>query len=76
MIKHITRISTAIILVLAGIAGIVLPFIPGLLLIFLGVAVFLDKNPKALFQVIKGKLKAKYQKECALDYPKSENNEK
>lgn len=76
MIKHIARVSFAVILMMAGVIGILLPFIPGLLLIFLGTAVFLEKNPKVLFKEITGKLKAKYQKGYALDCPKGKNNEK
>lgn len=59
MIKHITRIGASAILIVVGIAGIILPFIPGLLLIFLGIAVFLNKKPKVLFQEVKDKFNAK-----------------
>lgn len=66
----------AVILMAAGLIGIFLPFIPGLLLIFLGAAVFLEKDPKVLFREIKDKLKAKYQEEYALDCPEGETDGK
>lgn len=50
------------VLILIGIVGLVLPLIPGLLLIFMGVAVFLDRNPKVLFNEIVAKAKERYQK--------------
>ena len=59
MIKHIFRISFGIILIIIGIIGIFLPFIPGLLLILLGSAVILEKNPKVLFSEIAEKVKRK-----------------
>jgi uncharacterized membrane protein YbaN (DUF454 family) len=59
MIKHIFRISFGVVLIIIGIIGIFLPFIPGLLLILLGSAVILEKNPKVLFSEIAEKVKRK-----------------
>lgn len=59
MIKHIFRLSFGIVLILIGIVGIFLPFIPGLLLILLGSAVIVEKNPKVLFSEISEKVKRK-----------------
>lgn len=54
--------SAAAGLILIGIVGLVLPLIPGALLIFIGVAVFLDRNPKILFNEIVTKAKERYHK--------------
>ena len=62
MIKHVFRISSAVILILIGIVGLVLPLGPGMVLIFLGVALILDRNPKILFKELLAKVKAKYGK--------------
>ena len=62
MIKHVVRISSAVILILIGIVGLVLPLVPGMVLIFLGVALILDRNPKILFKELLAKAKAKYGK--------------
>lgn len=59
MIKHIFRISFGVVLIIIGIIGIFLPFIPGLLLILLGSAVIVEKNPKVLFSEIAEKVKRK-----------------
>lgn len=44
-------------MVVVGIAGIFLPIVPGILLIFLGIALILDRNPKVLFNEIVAKVK-------------------
>lgn len=62
MIKHIFRISLGIVLIIIGIIGIFLPLIPGILLIFLGISVMLENNPKVFFREIAAKAKEKYQK--------------
>jgi len=59
MIKHVFRISFGVVLIIIGIIGIFLPFIPGLLLILLGTAVILEKNPRVLFSEIAEKVKRK-----------------
>lgn len=59
MIKHIFRISFGVILILLGVVGIFLPIMPGLLLILLGSAVIVEKNPKVLFSEIAEKVKRK-----------------
>lgn len=59
MIKHIFRISFGVILILLGVVGIFLPIMPGLLLILLGSAVIIEKNPKVLFAEIAEKVKRK-----------------
>lgn len=59
MIKHIFRISFGVVLIIIGIIGIFLPFIPGLLLILLGSAVIVEKNPQVLFSEISEKVKRK-----------------
>ena len=64
MIKHICRFSVAIILILVGIAGLILPLIPGILLIFCGVSLIVEKNPKVVLSDIMAKAKEKYQKKC------------
>lgn len=51
-----------IVLIIIGIIGIFLPLIPGILLIFLGISVMLEKNPKVFFREIAAKAKEKYQK--------------
>lgn len=59
MIKHIFRISFGVVLILLGVVGIFLPIMPGLLLILLGSAVIVEKNPKVLFSEIAEKVKRK-----------------
>jgi len=59
MIKQIFRISFGVILILLGVVGIFLPLMPGLLLILLGSAVIVEKNPKVLFSEIAEKVKRK-----------------
>lgn len=62
MIKYVFRISGAVIIILIGIVGLVLPIVPGMVLIFVGVALIMDKNPKILFKELLLKAKAKYGK--------------
>ncbi len=62
MIKHIFRITFGVILMIVGLAGLVLPLIPGLLLIFLGWALLIDRNPKALFNELMAKIKERRKK--------------
>jgi len=62
MIKHIFRISFAVILMIVGLAGLILPLIPGLLLLFLGWALLIDRNPKILFNELMAKIKERRKK--------------
>ncbi len=62
MIKHIFRITSAVILMIVGLAGLVLPLIPGLLLLFLGWALLIDRNPKVLFNELMAKIKERRKK--------------
>ncbi len=55
----IFRISLGVVLILLGVVGIFLPIMPGLLLILLGSAVIVEKNPKVLFGEIAEKVKRK-----------------
>ncbi len=62
MLKRTVKIILGVLLIIAGIAGLVLPVIPGILLIFVGFAFIIDKNPKVLFKEVVAKAKGKYQK--------------
>ena len=62
MIKRIFRITFAVILMIIGLAGLVLPLIPGLLLLFLGWALLIDRNPKILFNELMAKIKERRKK--------------
>ena len=62
MIKRIFRITFAVILMIIGLAGLVLPLIPGLLLLFLGWALLIDRNPKDLFNELMAKIKERKKK--------------
>lgn len=64
MVNRIFRISSGIALIILGIAGVFLPIVPGVLLIFLGFALMLDRNPKALFSEIVTRVKSELHK-CA-----------
>lgn len=46
-------------MIILGVIGIFLPIMPGLLLILLGSAVILEKDPKVLFSEIAEKVKRK-----------------
>ena len=64
MLRRIFRITSGIVLIIIGIIGIFLPVIPGILLIFIGTALILEKSPKALFREIAAKVKERYKKRC------------
>lgn len=62
MVKRAVKIILGALLIIAGIAGLVLPVIPGVLLIFAGSAFIIDRNPKVLFNEVVAKAKEKYHK--------------
>lgn len=64
MLRGALRIGLGVILIISGIAGVFLPVVPGILLIFIGMSLVLEKNAKVMLMDIIAKAKKRHKKRC------------
>ena len=64
MLKQAVKISLGVFFIILGIIGMILPVMPGVIFIFIGIAFILDRKPKVVFRAVMAKLRKGFKKKC------------